>query len=665
MADPVMAEEFPDEDRRTAVCYSQWRGKEKQMDPLLKAIRDRQRRKTPFGYGIRTADVYVRTLAERAGLEACYNIASTRSTSFDDVMQKAAETLVYSNEDMGLEEKITSAGDFKRMLPADVELPKNTLMVFRHKLTTSREDRDGDVLHSNGMELDPKMLLLWQHVHTMPIGKMLHVAEQNDKEVRCVSAVVDMNETTHDAAVMIDNGMGRFSHGFRSIEHEKRKDKNGGELGGFEIFKAEIMESSLVSVPANVDADTEEVLLSLVEGGKLTSPMMKAVGKSIREHRPVTVGGTTIKFREKLGNYQRELACGSLQDLKAAADAGLIGTKEDHDEDEPGTGKGTGTGGGEEAPAAASEKANAEGERPAQEGEAGDDQVNECPKCGAELPAKLPEKCPECGAELPPPKKSKAMSGSFEHLQQKLSEAAYKHFGNDDHWVFIRATFPDKIIVDVDSSPAGIPKCYEIGWKIEGDEVELVPPAKEVNITEVVSSKSFDEKAGRIISGANEKRLREALEDLVEFAKLFEDMGNEAKTLVKQAVDELKSVLDTLDKKGGKILSATNEAKVRKAVESLKKLSSMGLEMTRSAKALLKDALAEIMEVLGNLGPKEESTAKSAGVEFLSLATIDEMKTMRDALSTMIDVDQRTEKTKRISRLFGRDRLAASGSRRS
>jgi len=46
------------------------------------------------------------------------------------------------------------------------------------------------------------------------------------------------------------------------------------------------MEESLVSVPSNTDAAAEEVVLSLVEGGKLTSPLMKQYGVSIREHRP-------------------------------------------------------------------------------------------------------------------------------------------------------------------------------------------------------------------------------------------------------------------------------------------------------------------------------------------------------------------------------------------
>jgi hypothetical protein len=135
------------------------------------------------------------------------------------------------------------------------------------------------------------MLLLWQHVHTLPIGKVLSIAEHTKDSLKLVSAIVDMNELSHDAAVMIDNQMGRFSHGFRALEYEEIKENDDDEYpSGFDVKKFEIMEASLVSVPSNVDAETEEVLLSLVEGGKLTSGVMKEVGKTIRsKQNTVTV----------------------------------------------------------------------------------------------------------------------------------------------------------------------------------------------------------------------------------------------------------------------------------------------------------------------------------------------------------------------------------------
>ncbi len=285
VSNPTVQQEFNTNEQRVAVCATQFdESRERNMTPnelLLKKIKARTQKKTEFSHGVLTADRWVKTLQEGVGLDLCYRFGSTRQTSFADVLQKAAKTLTYSNEDMVLEEKAPR-------LPKGIEMPPNTLMVFRHILTTPRKDRDGDILRTEGAEVDPKMLLLWQHVPTLPIGKMLVVVKQNSKQLVLVSAIVDINELSHDAAVMIDNGMGRFSHGFRALEFEELKEKEG-EPSGFDVKRFEIMEESLVSVPSNADAENQEVLLSLVEGGKLTSSMMKEYGKLIRDKHSVSI----------------------------------------------------------------------------------------------------------------------------------------------------------------------------------------------------------------------------------------------------------------------------------------------------------------------------------------------------------------------------------------
>jgi hypothetical protein len=252
---------------------------------LLETIRGRGQKRTQFGYGITTADRHVKSVLDALGLQACYRYGTDRrnNISFDDTMKRAAQTLVYSNEDM-LVESSEVFDDKRRADPLrDVELPNNTLMVFRHCLTSSKKDRDEDILRSNGAVVDPNMLLLWQHMHTLPIGKFLAIAKQNTRRLECISAIVDINALAHDAAVMIDNKMGRFSHGFRPIEYEPIENQSWG----FDIKEFEVMEESLVSVPANPDAETLEVLLDLVEGGKLTSGVMKSYGQTIRESRPM------------------------------------------------------------------------------------------------------------------------------------------------------------------------------------------------------------------------------------------------------------------------------------------------------------------------------------------------------------------------------------------
>jgi len=259
------------------------------MDPnelLLKLLKERGAKNTEFNRGILTADRYVKTVESCVGLDACYKFASKSNVSFSDVLKKASETLTYSNDEMVVEDK---GKDIISQDGLSIELPKNTLMVIKHVLTTSTKDRDGDILRTDGAVLDPKMLLLWQHIHTLPIGKMLGVASHTSKSLSLYSAIVDINDVAKDAAVMVDNDMGRFSHGFSALEFSQLKDEDEyGMAGGFDIKKYAIIEESVVSVPANADAVVEEVLLSLVEGGKLTSGIMKSVGQGIRDRRDKT-----------------------------------------------------------------------------------------------------------------------------------------------------------------------------------------------------------------------------------------------------------------------------------------------------------------------------------------------------------------------------------------
>jgi len=255
-------------------------------DELLALVRSRGQ--TKFNRGILTADRYVKTIQDAIGVQSCYrHMCRTDGggwASFDDVMKKAAGTLTFNDPDMIVLKKREEV-----RLPSKIERPKNTLMVFRHVLTTSKKDRDGDILRTKGAKVDPKMLLLFQHVHTMPIGKMLAVASHTKDELQLYSCIVDMNELSHDCAVMIDNDMGRFSHGFRALDFLEIKARDREGVGGFDVKSFEILEESLVSVPANPDSQTQEVILSLVEGGKLTSGLLKDYGASIRNQRPMSV----------------------------------------------------------------------------------------------------------------------------------------------------------------------------------------------------------------------------------------------------------------------------------------------------------------------------------------------------------------------------------------
>lgn len=262
-------------------------------EQLVNEIRSRKSQE-PWNGGILTADRYVKTIDECVGSDHCYRLFSRGTVSYNDVLTKATKTLTYNNPEMVCEDiygkeytwtEPDFAGDERQLT-----LPKNTLMVFKHVLTTSRRDRDGDIMRTRGAKPDPKMALLWNHVHTLPIGKMLHVVGHTDTKLTLVSALIDINSLAHDSAVMIEAGMGRYSHGFKALEFEKNK-----EGGGFDIKQFEIMEESLVTVPSNIDAETGEIILGLVESKKLKNPIMKRIGRSLRDKRNKSVSvGTDV-----------------------------------------------------------------------------------------------------------------------------------------------------------------------------------------------------------------------------------------------------------------------------------------------------------------------------------------------------------------------------------
>lgn len=281
-------------------------------DQLLRLVRQRGEVAGVHNAGILTADRYAKTLQQCVGSDLCYRYAAKGSTSYQDIIKSASKKLTYNDPTTLVIDEYKNA---KELLPSGLELPKNTLMVFQHKLTTPREDRDKDVLMTQGARPDLKMLMLWQHVHTLPIGKLLAVVEHTKDVLRLISCIIDLNELSHDAAVMIDNDMGRYSHGFRALSYEERKAPEG-EWGGFKINEFEIMEESLVSVPSNVDAETEDVLLSLAGGKQFKSAMMKEACKRISDARNTTVN---VPFEEK--SHEDEHAECSCQGGKDASDS--------------------------------------------------------------------------------------------------------------------------------------------------------------------------------------------------------------------------------------------------------------------------------------------------------------------------------------------------------
>ncbi len=127
-------------------------------------------------------------------------------------------------------------------------LGDGVIAAFDAIVTTNKEDRDYDVMEPAGAVLDSKMPLLWQHDPASPIGRYVETVHRDNEKVAARYEIVD-TALGRDAVKLLKMGVLRISHGFRPLEFEPRKGSTG-----YHVKRFEIVETSLVSVPSNPDA---------------------------------------------------------------------------------------------------------------------------------------------------------------------------------------------------------------------------------------------------------------------------------------------------------------------------------------------------------------------------------------------------------------------------
>lgn len=540
-------------------------------ETLLASIRNRQEKRTEWNRGVLTADRYVKTLQECVGSDLCYRYAAKGTVSFQDILKKSASVLTYNNEDMVLKDVYTEAKSFVDVGGESIELPKNTLMVFRHVLTSSRKDRDGDILRTGGAKIDPKMLLLWQHVHTLPIGKYLGTTEHTSKRLEVVSAIVDLNELAHDSAVMVANKMGRFSHGFKAIDYAAMKGKgeegHTTSPGGFDVKIYEVMEESLVSVPSNVDAETEEVILDLLGKKELTSRFMKSYGQTLRNKLPTSVNvpvnlDLNIRINGKTLNEDIE----DLKRTKVPAEkCGCGGTcetcapgKTDDDSD------------------------SAKGSK---------DEKMTCPECGGKM---VDGVCEKCGYEAEPEDtKAKAKADVCPECEGKMVDGVCEkcgyEAGSDDDEDDDKKSKAGKLdICPKCEGKMADGVCEKCGYKAEPEEEKSLS----------------DRKSGRVLSSKNMESIKYVRENL-------QDMPNHELVMTRGGRAILKDCVATLD---GVIKSATVEEPEPERNTEIDITKAMAVFVSQ-ATAKDRSRMREVLDVLDRA--EQKRTTPSALVSIL------------------------------------------------
>lgn len=575
VADADSVDRYPDDAERQNYCRLEW-DMHKAPDlnsKLALAIRARKSKQTEFGYGITTAASYLKQVAECNGNADCLAALFGGMPILAKAVKDAESRLVYANPEMLVDAKSlfevkSSSGNFRDVLRkgSGVEIPKNTLMVFRNVLTTSREDRDKDILVTAGAECDPKMPLLWQHIHTTPLGKMLEEYSRTKDSLWVVSALIDVNDLCEDVAKMVEADMLRFSHGFRPLEYEDRKSIDGkanrSEPTGFRITRFEIMEESLVSVPSNVDAEIE-----MFSRGKFKSDLVKNHAKSFFDARQKSAPGMTLPAA---------VSAIPAASVPVAIDLQVTVNGQ----------KTVATPPAIAAPAAAASSAVKCG---CQSGQHGEPAESVKPAASA---AVREHKFVEMETE-----KGYGLAGSWGWTQSELQESVASYLREhgvrvtDNDFVYIEAMYEGRAVVCVMYSGAmavnvygftspndnNEPLYYEITWT-GGEEPAWTGEPQRVEIvttTEVVQrmadARAQNQKAGRKLSSNYAKIVQECIDDLTEIAGM-DDVPRPAKALANQCKTMLQGMMDDAASSLGETEETSTAAQHKITVEEAKSL---------------------------------------------------------------------------------------------
>lgn len=176
------------------------------------------------------------------------------------------------------ESKLTYTNSQCRINKGSVDKnPEDGLLTFDAILTTPMRDRDGDVLLTEGAEVDMDMPLLWQHMPMSPIGKLVKVLKHDKNQLLCRWMIADTT-LGRDAAKLVRIGALRMSHGFEPVEWEPMEDEQGFLFKKFKIF-----EGSLVSIPSNVSARVTSISKS-----KFHSPLVRGWLSGLKTEKACT-----------------------------------------------------------------------------------------------------------------------------------------------------------------------------------------------------------------------------------------------------------------------------------------------------------------------------------------------------------------------------------------
>jgi len=195
-------------------------------------------------------------------------------------------------------------------------------------LTTGNVDRDGDIIEPDGLDVTAFLknpITLWQHDHKNPVGTWENIRHETGRWV------ADLKLATTNLANMtrklIQEGVLKaVSVGFLPKEngYERIEDEDGN-FKGYRFLKTELLEVSLVSVPANAEAllisksfnaneHEEHAVFGTEEATKSASPELmtrveKLLGESATPEKQINskLEDSTMTLSERIKGVREEI----------------------------------------------------------------------------------------------------------------------------------------------------------------------------------------------------------------------------------------------------------------------------------------------------------------------------------------------------------------------
>lgn len=128
--------------------------------------------------------------------------------------------------------------------------------IIRGIATTPETDRVGDIVVSEGVQFKNPSPLLWQHQHDKPVGtvkfsKPTAKGVEFEAQMPKIDEPGALKDRVDEAWQSVKAGLvTAVSIGFRSVDGAVERMKDGG----LKFLKTEVMELSLVTIPANASA---------------------------------------------------------------------------------------------------------------------------------------------------------------------------------------------------------------------------------------------------------------------------------------------------------------------------------------------------------------------------------------------------------------------------